>query len=63
MTLTHKYMTSNTQIHDPYTQIHDPYTQIHDPNTQIHDPNTQIHDGSLSWLGTNTSIKTALTHP
>jgi hypothetical protein len=40
MTLTHKYMTINTQIHDP--------------NTQIHDPNTQIHDGSLSWLGTDT---------
>jgi len=43
MTLTHKYMTPNTQIHDP--------------NTQILDPNTQIHDRSVSWFGTDTSIK------
>ena len=59
--LTHIHDLINTHIHDlSNTHIHDlTNTHIHDlTNTHIHNlSNTHIHDLSVSWLGTDTTMK------
>jgi hypothetical protein len=50
-----QFYAPNTHTHD-HPQIYTPNTHTHD-HPQIYTPNTHTHDRQLSWLGTDTYLK------